>query len=103
MSLEFLTVKVAFPSSKGSSQQLDAKADFSGTVVQCCAALSGFQFKYTDGDHDLYEAYVEIEQEDMTISNDNVSVPVSFLLRDKGDIDDAYQGYANVLFIAEIE
>ena len=83
-------------------QREPASANFSANVTRCGVALNGFSLKFSDSDRPLHEMSVNVEETTLKTSGKNVSVKVAVLMRDKsGNIDDRYQGYADVLFIAE--
>lgn len=102
MAIHFRTSRVKFDPTKGRIQRETASANFSSNVRRCGVAINGFQAKFTHGDHHVWEEMINIEEGNMQINAANVSVPVSFLLRDaSGNIDDTYEGFVDVLFIAE--
>lgn len=102
MAVHFRTSRVNFDPTKGQTQRETASANFSSSVRRCGVAINGFRMKFTDGDHHVWEELIELEESRMQINAANVSVPVSFLLRDSsGRIDDRYEGFVDVLFIAE--
>lgn len=102
MAIEFKYVRVNFDATKKMVQRELASANFSENVKRCGVALNGFDLKFSDSDRPLHQMSVNIEDTTLEIASKNVSVKVAVLMRDKsGYIDDRYQGYADVLFIAE--
>lgn len=104
MATDFRTTRVRFDSTRGIVQRETGSVNFRSRVRRAGFAINGFKMKFTDKDHHLWHEEINIEESNIQISNTNVSFPVSFLLRDSsGNIDDRYEGYVDVLVIAEVD
>ena len=76
-------------------------ATFSGTVRKAEAAIKGFHIGFTDSDRWLYRQEIDIDPQPP--SGNRVDVDVDFLLRDSsGYIDDRFDGWVQVLVIADV-
>ncbi len=112
--LKFKRVRIRFDSSQGHIQVEPKGApqsvSFGGKKIHSAhVALNGFSIGYTDGEGKFKRAAIDIvgpsgdaDTEPETNSTD-VKFKVRFLLRDdSGDIDDRYDGYVDVLVIADV-
>jgi hypothetical protein len=104
MMIDFASDRVKFDPTKGMEQNEKASLNFSQPVKKVVFAINGFHMKFSDGDHHVWQQRINIQESKKVIKGTNVSVPVTFLLRDSsGHIDDRYEGYVDVLGIAEVE
>jgi hypothetical protein len=102
MALAFETVRIEFPSTRATDQSKQGIADFSRVVNTADASLKSFHMQYTESDHNLWLAQFVVR--DISKDGTKVSFWVDYLLRDSsGNIDDPYEGWADVLVTADVE
>lgn len=66
------------------------------------AAINGFKLEFTNADHHVHIAEVDIDAK--IVGNNVVEYTIEMLLRDRsGNIDDPYSGYIQVLIIASVD
>ena len=101
MATNFLRQQFNFPSRSGGPQVLDRAFVFQSPVRNAEAAINGFSIGFTSSDHHLLRQ--EIHAVVTSVSGNTVTVRVRFALRDSsGHFDDKYDGYVDVLVIAEV-
>jgi hypothetical protein len=103
MSIAFQTARIEFDKSSGDTQQGRATVIFGQPVNSAEAAIRGFEIGYSDDDHEIFKEQIEIKR--VRVENrTGVEVEVDFLLRDSsGRIDDAFEGWVDVLVIADLK
>jgi hypothetical protein len=101
--LQFQVVRVVFPATTGREQSVSSwTGEFSGPVKSANLALNGFDVSFKSADHHLRQVKLDCSTP-VIISGKRVNFTVTYLLRDNsGNIDDPYQGWADVLIIAEV-
>ncbi len=101
MALTFRTQTVNFDPTRGQRQREPGSVTFPSRVRTAHAAIKGFSIGYTDSDHHIYQAEVDIDM--ASVIGPTVNFFVDFLLRDSsGNIDDRYGGWVEVLVIADL-
>lgn len=100
--IQFRELTIYFDPTRGIKQRESASASFSGRRIKTAqAVLKGFNLKYTDGDHHVYEQEIDL---DTIVRGDTVQVFADFLIRDSsGHIDDRYHGFVQAVVIADLE
>lgn len=108
MAIDFKRDRVIFDETKGIEQHEIITFDFDSKVIKAEVAINGFDIKYTNGDHHILrqkiDASIGRRRRDQT--DRSVNAEVSFLLQDNsssGNIDDPFEGWVDVLVIAEVE
>jgi hypothetical protein len=102
MALSLLNYKVEFDSTKGKIQHEHGSVTFSSNVIVADAALKGYDIKFSSGDHHLSE--LEISIQEVSKTGPTVNFTVYFLMRDaSGDIDDPFEGWVDILVIADLQ
>ena len=100
MALEFQTFTVKFDPTSGRRQREPGFVNFSRGVRRAECAIKGYNVRYTDADHHILELEVDIDGP--TVSGTQVSFTVDLVLRDSsGNFDDRYNGWVEVLVIAD--
>ena len=101
MAIVMAKTNFAFPNVTGSVQHQSRQIDFHGTVQNVSVMLTGFDIKYTNGDHHVLQESIQLE-----IGGNNggrVDVVANFLLRDSsGNIDDPYSGSIDAVVLADV-
>ena len=101
MALAFRTVTVRFDPTRGRVQNESGSANFGRAVRVASAAIKGFHVKYSNGDRQVWQETIDINN--VTVVGQLVSFDVAFLLRDSsGNIDDPFEGFVEVLVIADV-
>lgn len=101
MPLDFRVAKVKYDPTKGRIQNEPGTATFSSRVNKAELALRSYHMGYTDGDHHVFKAEIELSRP--SITGPTVNFTAEFLLRDSsGTIDDRYDGWIDVLIIADV-
>jgi hypothetical protein len=101
MAIDFRRVSITFDPTKGQTQNEAATVVFNSRVIRADVALNGFDVQFTDGDHHVFREVIDARI--ATVSNNTVTVGVSYLLRDSsGNIDDRYHGRVDALVLAEV-
>lgn len=99
--LVFKELTITFNSAQGSRRRGSATALFNGNVRTAQAVLKGYNIRYTHSDHPVLEQ--EIDLDTQMNGARGVDVFADFALRDSsGLFDDAYQGWVNVVVIADV-
>jgi hypothetical protein len=101
--LQSRVVRVTFPRHVGSTNTANGFCSFPTPITSACIALNGFDVNFMNGDHHLLELKIDGSNA-ATIRNDRKTVDfsIAILLRDNsGNIDDPYQGWVDILVIAE--
>ncbi len=102
MSLAFRNEVIRFDPTKGRKQREPGSATFNSNIINSSVALRGFHIGYTNGDHHIYQLQIDIDKG--SVIGPTQKFNVDFLLRDSsGGIDDRYEGWVEVLVIAEVE
>ena len=100
MAIDFQRQRFTFPSHTGSAQTQDITFVFPTNVRKAEAAINGFSFGFTSSDHHLFRQ--EVDATVTAISLNTVRVRVGFALRDSsGFFDDSYDGFVDVMVIAD--
>jgi hypothetical protein len=101
MALAFQVQRHNIESTTGSSINQSGSFTFNRPVRTAEVALNGFRLEFNNEDHHVHVAEVDINRG--SISNATVNYTYQFLLRDRsGNIDDPYEGYVQVLIIADL-
>jgi hypothetical protein len=101
MTIEFQAKRITFPSASGKAQSAQQKFTFSANVWSAQAALNGFSLGFSNSEHHLFRQEIDVTV--ASIKNREVVATVTFALRDSsGVFDDAFEGYVDVLVIADI-
>jgi len=96
---DFQRVRFNFPPTTGRPQSSTLAVVFPSRVNRADAAVNGFDIGYSQSDHHLFRAQVDAIT---SINNNVVNVTVNFALRDSsGTFDDSYNGFVDVLVIAD--
>ncbi|MEO1385382.1 MAG: hypothetical protein AAFV78_19360 [Bacteroidota bacterium] len=100
--IDFKSTWVNFAPTRGRKQRKSGSVTFSKPVQSANAAIKGLRIGYTNGDHHIYQLETDIDMG--SIEGAKVNFNVDFLLRDSsGLIDDPYNGWVEVLVIADLE
>jgi Calcineurin-like phosphoesterase len=100
--IAFQEVMVKFQPTVGRKQTMSWSAAFDRPVRSAQAMLKGFELGYTDEDRPFWRQEVNIHVQE--VQGNVVTGTIEFLLRDRsGNIDDRYDGWANVFVIAVLE
>jgi len=101
MAIKMAFTNFAFPSVTGSAQHQTNHINFGRTVQNVAVMLTGFDIKYTNGDHHVLQESIQLR-----IGGNNggrVDVEATFLLRDgSGNIDDPYSGSIDAVVLADL-
>jgi hypothetical protein len=97
MATEFLRRTVQIPRGRGRRTFNDG-GELAGRVVRAQVALNGFKLDYIDDDHHIN--IVEVDVDIVSVNNRSVEFQVEVQYADK-NFDDEYQGYIDVLIIAD--
>lgn len=101
MSTDFRRGNVVFDPTKGQIQTQTGAVVFNSPVTRADVAISAFDIRYNDSDHDILRMMVGAEVQN--IEGATVFYQVQFLLRDdSGDIDDPFSGSVDVLVMAQL-
>ncbi|MGA0556512.1 hypothetical protein ACO2Q8_07675 [Larkinella sp. VNQ87] len=102
MAVDFRTRRVNFVPTTGSTNtQTNQKVVFDRSIRRAEAALKSFNLGYTGEDHHVWRQEIEIRNVRIEAGN-AVCFDVDFLIRDSsGNIDDRYNGWVDVLVMAE--
>lgn len=74
---------------------------FSGPVTQACCVITGVDYGFTDGDHDLWRTTIQLEPR---IDQDVVTALAIFGLRDhSGNWDDRYDATIHFCILADVQ
>jgi hypothetical protein len=74
---------------------------FPGPVAQACCVITGVNYGFTDGDHDLWRTTIVLEP---TVDQDVVTVMATFGLRDSsGYWDDRYDATIYFCVLADVQ
>jgi hypothetical protein len=102
MSLDIRTHTFQFGPHTGSPQSDIFTFEFPTSVQNAASAISGFNIKYTGGDHHLGQEQIQTFVNIHGNVGQFVDVSVGFLLRDSsGNIDDAFDGSVDVMLIVD--
>ena len=97
--IDFQRLRFNFPATTGRPQSATLAAVFGTRVNRADAAINGFDIGFTQSDHHLFRETLDAST---SINNNTVNVTVNFALRDRsGTFDDAYNGFVDVLVIAD--
>jgi hypothetical protein len=99
MPVAFQTSSITIPSGTG-RRTIPGSATFDSRVIRAGVALKGFNLDYISDDH--HSNVVEADTDIVSISGNTVTFQVECNYADK-NFDDPFQGYVNVLVIAEVE
>ena len=99
MPIAFSTRNVPIPSGKG-RREINESTTFGSRVRSAAVAINGFKLDYVDSDHHIN--VVEIDSDVSLIEENEVHFLVEVHYADK-DFNDAYQGYVQVLVIANVD
>jgi hypothetical protein len=101
MAIRFQTQRIDFRTVTGSENTSDRyNVTFPSRVLNVGTAINGFNTYYTNGDHHIKSLKIDVNPP--SITDRTVTVSATILLRDdSGNIDDPYDGYVDVLLIAE--
>jgi hypothetical protein len=101
MTIAFRQETIRFDATKNRAQREPFTATFPRRVRTAEAVLKGFNIGFTDKDHHIFRQEVDIDVG--RISNNTVEGFVDFLLRDSsGNIDDRYDGWVQLIIIADL-
>ena len=101
MGLEMKQVTIHFDPTTGRRQREVGTATFSRKVKKAEAMLKGFNSRFTGGDREFKE--MEIDLDIVSIRGNRVDVAADFVLRDSsGRYDDAYQGFVQLVVLAQV-
>lgn len=100
MPIDFRRTRVTFDPTRGREQRETAAVVFPTAVRRAEAAVNGYSISYANGDHHILAQKIDIESP--RVNGTTVFVDVNFLLRDgSGNIDDPFQGFVDVMVIAD--
>ncbi len=101
MALDFRVATVRFDPTSGRIQSEPGSAVFGSAVRKAEMAIRSFNYGYTDGDHHIWRT--EVQLAGLRITGATVQFSVNLLIRDSsGNIDDRFDGYVEVLVIADV-
>jgi hypothetical protein len=102
MAIEFLSRRIRFAPHTGSPQDVNEDFVFPLRVRKAETFLNGFNIGYTGNDHELFRT--EVNTAVRAITDNVVTVRAVFALRDSsGTFDDAYDGFIDVVVVADLE
>lgn len=103
MAFDFRTRRVNFvPTTGAINTQRDQKVIFSSNVRRAETAIKGFNMGYTGEDHHIFRQEVEVKNVRIVEGN-GVCFDIDYLFRDSsGNIDDRYNGWVDVIVMAEV-
>jgi hypothetical protein len=95
---------IEFPSHSGSANIVTENVNMPELINTSSnrvdVVINGFEARFTNSDRELYHIKVDVRKGSVT--SDSVEVRGSLLLRDSsGNIDDPFQGWIEVVVIAE--
>ena len=100
MPIDFQRQRVAFPSLAGEPQNANVTFVFPTEVFKAESAINGFDIGFSSRDRELH--WLQINTHVGGTPNNTVEVRVDFRLRDRsGTYDDPYEGWVDVLVIAD--
>jgi hypothetical protein len=86
---------------RGPAMETSLPQIFSGRVTQACCVITGVDYGFTDGDHDLWRTTIVLTP---SIDQDVVTVVAKFGLRDNsGFWDDRYDATISFCVLAEVQ
>jgi hypothetical protein len=106
MAVEFRrAARLDFDPTSGQEQVLTGTVTFSQPVTRADAAIHGFDIGYTDGDHHVLRAKLDVSNVQIDqLDSQAVRFDVRYLFRDSsGNIDDRFNGWVDVLVFAVTE
>ena len=99
--IDFKSTWVRFDPTRGRKQKEPGHVTFSRPVRTANFALKGFKIGFTDGDRHVHQFETDVDLK--SINGPTVNFNVDFLLRDSsGKIDDRFDGWVEVLVIADL-
>lgn len=103
MAFDFRTRRVSFvPTTGQPNPQRDQKVIFSSSVRRAEATIKGFDIGYTGEDHNVWRQKVEISNV-RVVEGNGVCFDIAYLFRDSsGNIYDRYNGWVDVVVMAEV-
>lgn len=102
MTIAFRSRRITFPSHAGSAQDVDQDVTFPLKVRSAETFVNGFNIGFTKSDHHLFRQ--EVNTAVRRITDNVVTVRTVFALRDSsGTFDDAYDGFVDVVVVADLE
>lgn len=101
MAIDFRRRRIEFSAHSGGPQDVDADVAFPLPVSRAETVLNGFNIGFTSTDHELFRT--EVNTAVRKIEGNVVTVRAVFSLRDSsGDFDDRYDGFIDVVVIADL-
>lgn len=101
MPVEFRSARVNFGPARGSGgQNRRGSVTFPTPVLRARAVMNGFRARYTGSDHELKELRINIDDSPSIIDR-TVNFNVNYLLGDR-NFDDEYEGFVDVVVIADV-
>jgi hypothetical protein len=99
--IQFQSLRFNFAPATGGRQSETRVAVFSGTVNRADCAINGFDIGFTQDEHPLFR--IQIDSSTELQPQNAVRVTVTFALRDNsGFFDDQYNGFVDILVIADV-
>lgn len=101
MAIDFISRRIVFPAHTGSAQDVDVDIAFAFPVRRAETVINGFNIGFTSSDHHLFRQ--EVNTAVRRIVGNVVTVRAVFALRDSsGTFDDSYDGFIDVVVIADL-
>jgi hypothetical protein len=101
MPITFLRQRIVFPEHSGSPQDVNQDFVFPFRVNSAETFINGFNIGFVRSDHELLRQ--EINTAVREINNNVVTVRAVFSLRDSsGNFDDPYDGFIDVVVVADV-
>jgi hypothetical protein len=99
--IQFERLRFPFTPATGGPRSDTRVAIFSGTVNNADCSINGFDIGFTQGEHPLFRLQIDSSTE--LQPRNAVRVTVTFALRDNsGLFDDQYNGFVDILVIADV-
>ncbi len=98
--IDIQSQRVTFDRHTGSANTQRATFTFGTNLSNAYSVIKGFNIQYSDGDRWILQEEVSTAT---SYSGKTVTVTVTILLRDNsGNIDDAFQGWVDVVVLAQL-
>jgi hypothetical protein len=102
MSIDFQSARIRFEPHSGSAQDVNRDFTFPVQVRKAESFINGYNIGFTGTDHHIFRQ--EINTAIRAINGNVVTVRAVFSLRDSsGTFDDAYDGFIDVVVVADLE